>query len=299
VEIWILAQALLAPTLVEEFGNAVLEDIKENRNSSNLHLAIAGAGSFMSQAKSMLARYACRGFAGNTKQIFAKGFIDPKINTRITPETKVRVKTDEAEMINNVMPESREVGRNEERGDRIFVPTVTIGYASHDIKHVSKEELIGNIQQATATKTQASAYTSILTTVHQRMWRKVHKVIRSTLNDGAPILAEFMRSQALCGKHWKPGILLFSSVKTPNTPFPHLGREKMQLGTIVELFYIARVKEEKNAISSLASLKSIQVICKSGAGKGSFTGTDKVKIAVLHDILRSRVCACLTSLIFG
>lgn len=289
VEVWIIAAFLLDPALVNAFGDRVFEHINTDLNHNHLHLAIAGGGSFSDMSSSLLARFDCRELGGRTHPLAAKGVIAPRLRRTVTPDTKLMVKEVEASELQSLNPSTRHVERVSPRGERYFIPVISFSKSDFDEVDDIVEVLKGEISDAIAEKKLVSAYTSVLVSVHQRLWKKSSNVQRSSKSgSGGTIIAEYRRSQAMLGIYWKPAILLFCS-STPVNTYANLDEDKFTFGNIVELFILSRVSRAGDTISGNGVLKFVDVICKCGKGKGSFTGTDKLKHGVLHDILRRKV----------
>ena len=283
MEVWILARFFVSKDLVNKFGDEVFEDMRHQSN--NMHLAIAGGGSFTSMSTSPLAVLGCKRDPGSTTKESGKRTIEPRLMRNVTPQTKKDVKCEDADLLNQTMPEPRQVGRVEPRNENHDIPVASIGHTSIDTNGVPSNELIEEMRATIANNKLASSYASITFSLYLRLWKKSQRAQR-----GATVLADYCRSLALRGEILKPGVLMLSSKIQPDTLYPNLAKDKSTLGSIVEIFYLARVDRPNDTVSSLDNLSTIQIICKSGTGNGSFTGADKLKLAVLHDMLRSRVC---------
>jgi hypothetical protein len=294
VEVWILASFLLSDLVVDDFGDFVFETISLDERKDHLHLAIAGGGSFSDMSKSLLARFECREFGGQTHPSRAKSVISPRLKKTVTPDTKIMVKEKEADLLQSLNPSTREMVRVSKRGERYFIPVTRIlgreinedDNGADDIESRLQNEIL----RASAEKESVFSYSSILAGLHQRLWKKSQNIQRkSKSGNGGTVLAEYIRAQGLLNLHWKPGILLFSS-KSQVDDYADLSHDKFSIGNIVEIFFLTRVRCGNSSLSSQNEFKFMDVICKAGKGSGSFTGSDKMKHGVLHDILRRQVC---------
>jgi hypothetical protein len=284
-EVWIVGQFLLSRDKILAFGERVFDIIRDDLRGDHLHLAIAGAGSFASMSKSLLARFEWRESGGKSDKRSAKYVIEPRLSRKVTPETKVLVKEEPALLLQALNPTTRPVKRVERRGENRAILIALIKRTEGVLDYA---DLKTEIRKSKAEKRLVTAYSSILAGVHQRLWKKGDKVMRKRASgDGATVLAEFRRAQELVGKSWRPGILLFSGVKSDKDA--NLSGDKFSIGNVIELFYLTRVRNGEESVSGISEIKSVDIVCKYGVGRGSFTGEDKLKHGVIHDILRRRV----------
>jgi hypothetical protein len=293
-EVWIVSSFLLQDELVCRFGDMVFEHIRRDGRGYHLHLAIAGGGSFTDMSTSLLARFECRENGAKTSRFGAKFVIEPFLKRTVTPDTKVLVKEQEVVDLQSLNPLPRVVERISPRGERYFIPVVDI--MSSGIENTFQVGLFKQeIRDSHAETVLVGSYSSILACIHQRMWKKAQNVLRvNNSGSGGSVLAEHIRAQSRLGLFWKPSILLYCSA-TKTEIDANLEREKFVMGKIVEIFYLKRVQYESNCVSDCTSIKIIDVICKSGKGSGSFTGSDKLKHGILHHILRREVSHFVTN----
>jgi hypothetical protein len=294
VEVWITATFLLEMNCVCLFGDQVFEEIRKDVQDDHLHLAIAGGGSFTEMSLSLLARFDCRDFGGRSSKVNAKFVIEPRLKRTVTPDTKLLVKEIEAGELQDLNPSTRLVRRVSSRGDKIFIPVLSIG--STEIgKEFDEEGLKTEIKLSVAENRLIASYSSVLAGTHQRLWKKADNIRRvSKAGAGGSILAEYIRAEGRFGVYWKPSILLFCSAR-PSATTAKLDNEKFTISSIVEIFYLTRVRSASDCVSDYTAIDSIDIICKSGSGSGSFTGSDKLKHGILHGILRSQVSLLSTS----
>jgi hypothetical protein len=272
VEVWILSSFLVDPALVNRFGDRVFKVIQRDEEESHLHLAIAGGGTFGEMSTSLLARFDCREIGGKTTRDGSKHVISPRLHRKVTPDTKDLVQEEEAKMLQSLNPSTRHFDRVSPRGKRHFIPVIAILSTGFDSTYVEDDALIGEIAEATAEKELNGGYATTLASVHMRLWKKGQNVQTTVKSgNGGRVIAEFRRAQSLIGIEWRPGVLMFcSSGTTPN--YASLASEKFTMGNIVELFILVKVASNCRSVSDLAEICSIDIVCKSGSGSGSFTG---------------------------
>lgn len=292
-EVWIVSNFLLPEEVVCRFGDMVFDHIRRDERGYHLHLAIAGGGSFTEMSTSLLARFECRNNGAKTSRFGAKFVIDPLLKRTVTPDTKVLVREQEAVDLQSLNPPPRVVERISPRGGRYSIPVVDI--LSSGIENTFQEEKFKQeIRDSYAENVLVGSYASIFACIHQRLWKKAQNVLRVVNSgSGGSVLAEHRRAQSRLELFWKPSILLYCSA-TKTEIDANLEREKFVMGKIVEIFYLKRVQSESSCVSDCSSIKSIDVICKSGKGSGSFTGSDKLKHGILHHILRREVSHFVT-----
>jgi hypothetical protein len=243
---------------------------------------------------SLLARFDCRDFGGSTSKVNAKFVIEPRLKWTVTPDTKLLVKEIEARELQDLNPSTRLVRRVSSRGDKIFIPVLSTG-STEIRKEFDEEGLKMEIKFSVAENRLIASYSSVLAGTNLRFWKKADKIRRvSKAGAGRSILAEFIRAKGRSGVYWKPSILLFCSAG-PSATSAILDNEKFTISSIVEIFYLTRVRSASDCVSDYTAIDSIDIICKSGSGSGSFTGSDKLKHGILHELFRSQVSLLSTS----
>jgi hypothetical protein len=130
-------------------------------------------------------------------------------------------------------------------------------------------------------------YQEILNIVYIRMIKKSRTMVSSLGEDFHTALQVLDRQQ----QFYRPVVFLYGTKSSKSSRTNFLKAEKLNMDGIVEVLALVKVGgENETAATSSIPWSNIVPLCVSGSGNGSFTGTSKLKIGVLDDILLKRVC---------
>lgn len=279
---------------INNLGDRVFDSIRKDSNH-RFHFMLNGAGTFSEMSLSLLAAFKSSKTRTSKPKKSAQRIINPNKNQNVTPLTKELTKTPEAKIANSLPPRARETKRVVERAinPKILVGRVDLveGVRGSDVPVANFQTAI---KDANKTKTSMMDILPALYRVVQRMYSKCRSVL-SAKNDGSGghfsrrgrALAEFTSMQALDGKRYVPALLLFRDSSLVETISGHITKDKMHLGSIMEVLIYVVAPVDKT-VADMGVLDDVFIVCKTCAS-GSFGGNSKMDIAVLFDILSKQV----------
>ena len=258
-----------------------------------------GTGSFSDMSRSLIAAYKTSQTRTSKSNKSAQRILNPYLTPNVTPLTKELTKTPEAAIANSLPPRARETKRAVPRGvnPKIAIGDVHLVHPVGDKFEMSKptvRDLVDAIESANISRAGLMDILPVLYRVVQRMYSKTTS-ISSAKNDGSGghfsrrgrALAEYTSMQALAGDRYVPALLLFRGSSAGECVTDHIRKDKMQLGSIMEVLIFVKVSKDQS-VADLEVLGDVFVVCKSCAS-GSFGGKSKLDIAVLFDLLSLQV----------
>ena len=285
---------------INALGDRIFDLIRKDSNH-RFYFMLNGAGTFSEMSRSLVAVYKTDDTGSSRSTKAAQGTLNPRVTSNVTPQTKEMLDTPEAAIASGLPPRARETKRVVERSEN---PKIGVGEI-HLVDNVVFAEDMGinylelAVENANNSKTALLDALPALYRAVQRMSGKCTSIL-SAKDDGSGeyfsargrALAEYISMQDLAGSHYVPALLLFRKSNPGETVMDHIDKEKLQLGSIVEvLIYVLAPKGK--SIADMESLKDVFVVCKTCLS-GSFGGKSKMDIAVLFDVLSVKVLFLLT-----
>ena len=308
MEVRIIAM-FLTPNSVDQTGDKVFEMMR-SESSYRFSFMLNGAGSFSAMSTSLLAMYESSGTRSAKSQKAAQRIVHPRLTVQTTPRTKAelfeskptaekpnaKVVKPAVHAANNLPPPARKAERDEPRGENPLIAVKGVSIISNAVRGVAVEraDLIEHVKCANLAKSELQSISSPLYRGVQRLYGKARSFQQASSTSAEEFkgvrgrcLADWVQKSALAGKFFKPAVILIRHGATDELGAV-VSKKTLQLGSIFDVLVYVECGKDKS-VADLESIDSIFVVCKANSGKGSFGGSSRMDIGVLHKLLSGDV----------
>lgn len=318
-EITLLLQFYIKESSLFEFGDVLYEFINNDTLNYRFHLALGGAVSYSTAAKSILSVYESVASYAPKGSKFQVRIISPPLSRDITPKTKTLLRNEVAAKLNKTSPASRKKERVTERQSNAYVKVTSIVDSSimidEDVEErgeVDLDLLKEDICETSKRQEYLVSYFGVVCAAFNRLCGKAdsmygsagEKVKKHTVDPEVDFTRGNMkRTQGLHymvkvldsnGVFYRPSMIQFSreNLKKSSRSLNSIYETKdPKVPGMCELLVYWKVNRRHETVSTCSTqLSQFFIPCQSGKGDGSISIKSTIKGAVLYDFFIDKVC---------
>jgi hypothetical protein len=308
IEVRIIAM-FLTPNSVDQTGDKVFEMMRSD-STYRFSFMLNGASTFSAMSTSLLAMYASSNTRSPKSGKSAQRVVNPKLTVDTTPKTKAELfdskptaDNPNAKVVkpavlaaNHLPPPARKAQREVPRGENPLIAVKEVSFTLDGVNGVlvGKEDLTKFVKSANLAKSELQSILSPLQRGAKRLYGKARSFLQASSTSAEEFkgvrgrcLADWVQKAALAGEFFKPAVILLRHGKTDELGAV-VSKKTLQLSSIFDVLVYFKCGKD-TSVSDLGELGDVFVVCKANAGKGSFGGTSRMDIGVLHKVLSGDV----------